>query len=105
MNYPLKFLKQEDQPFLPITSAEAVMVKHGSGVIKLDDVIGIAIATRADCISDECLNYLKELNKKTFLSVELGLQTIHEKTSILIKCIILCILQPVMFIDKICTII
>ena len=39
MNYPLKFLKQEDQPFLPITSAEAVMVKHGSGVIKLDDAL------------------------------------------------------------------
>lgn len=39
MNYPLKFLKQEDQPFLPITAAEAVMVKYGSGVIKLDDVL------------------------------------------------------------------
>ena len=39
MNYPLKFLKQEGQPFLPITSAEAVMVKHGSGVIRLDDAL------------------------------------------------------------------
>ena len=39
MNYPLKFLKQEDQPFLPITAAEAVMVKYGSGVIKLDDAL------------------------------------------------------------------
>ena len=43
MNYPLKFLKQEDQPFLPITAAEAVMVKHGSGVKKLDDVLKIKI--------------------------------------------------------------
>ena len=39
MNYPLKFLKQEDQPFLPITAAEAVMVKHKSGVIRLDDAL------------------------------------------------------------------
>ena len=39
MNYPLKFLKQEDQPFLPITAAEAVMVKHKLGVIRLDDAL------------------------------------------------------------------
>ena len=39
MNYPLKFLKQEDQPFLPITAAEAVMVKRGSGVKRLDDIL------------------------------------------------------------------
>ena len=43
MNYPLKFLKQEDQPFLPITAAEAVMVNHISGVKKLDDVLKMKI--------------------------------------------------------------
>lgn len=54
-------------------------------VLNLDNVIGLAIATRCDCITDECLNYLDELNKKTFLTVELGLQTIHESTSKLIN--------------------
>ena len=54
-------------------------------VLKLDNVIGINIATRCDAISDECLEYLTELNKRTFLTIELGLQTIHEKTSILIN--------------------
>lgn len=54
-------------------------------VLKLDDVIGIAIATRADAISDECLDYLEELNKRTNLTIELGLQTIHENTSKLIN--------------------
>lgn len=54
-------------------------------VLKLDDVIGLAIATRPDCISEECLNYLEELNKRTFLTVELGLQTIHENTAKLIN--------------------
>lgn len=54
-------------------------------VLKLDNVIGLAIATRCDAISDECLGYLDELNKRTFLTVELGLQTIHEKTSKLIN--------------------
>ena len=50
-------------------------------ILKLDNVIGLSIATRPDCINDECLNYLEKLNKKTFLTIELGLQTIHEKTS------------------------
>ena len=46
---------------------------------------GITIATRADCISDEMLEYLKKLSEKTFLTVELGLQTIHDNTAGLIN--------------------
>lgn len=49
------------------------------------DVIGIAIATRPDCLSPEILTLLSELNQKTFLWVELGLQTIHEDTARLIN--------------------
>lgn len=40
-------------------------------------VVGIAIATRPDCLPEDVLNLLSELNEKTFLWVELGLQTIH----------------------------
>ena len=54
-------------------------------VLSIPDVIGLNIATRCDAISDECLDYLTELNKRTLLTVELGLQTIHEKTSKLIN--------------------
>lgn len=54
-------------------------------VLNLKDVVGLSIATRPDCITDECLDYLEHLNKKTFLTVELGLQTIHEKTSKIIN--------------------
>lgn len=54
-------------------------------ILKLPNVVGLSIATRPDAISDECLEYLKELNKKTFLTIELGLQTIHDKTSKLIN--------------------
>ena len=42
------------------------------------DVIGIAIATRPDCLPDEVLELLEELNQKTFMWLEIGLQTIHE---------------------------
>ena len=54
-------------------------------ILNLDNVVGLSIATRADSISDQCLDYLEELSKKTYLTVELGLQTIHESTSKLIN--------------------
>ncbi len=54
-------------------------------ILALPDVIGLSIATRPDSISDECLEYLDDLNKRTFLTVELGLQTIHESTTKLIN--------------------
>ncbi len=54
-------------------------------ILNQENVIGLSIATRCDTISNECLDYLTELNKKTYLTIELGLQTINEKTSILIN--------------------
>ena len=54
-------------------------------ILKIPNVIGLNIATRCDAISEECLEYLAELSHKTYLTIELGLQTIHEKTSILIN--------------------
>lgn len=54
-------------------------------VLKLPNVIGLFIATRCDSITDDTLDYLEELSKRTFLTIELGLQTIHEKTSKLIN--------------------
>ena len=43
-----------------------------------EKVIGIAIATRPDCLSDDVINLLEEINKKYFLWVELGLQTAND---------------------------
>ena len=54
-------------------------------VLTYKDVVGINIATRSDAISDEVLDYLSDLNKRTDLTIELGLQSIHEKTLLLIK--------------------
>lgn len=62
-----------------------VLKEKYESVMYLDNVIGLNIATRPDAISDECLEYLSELNNKTYLTVELGLQTIHEETSKLIN--------------------
>ena len=45
------------------------------------NVIALSIATRPDCLDDDVLDYLEELNKKTYLWVELGLQTINDNTA------------------------
>ncbi len=63
----------------------SVLKEKYEPLLKLDNVIGLSIATRADSITDECLDYLEDLNKRTYLIVELGLQTIHESTSNLIN--------------------
>ncbi len=49
--------------------------------LSLPDVCGIAISTRPDCITDEAADYLAELSEKTYLTVELGLQTIYDDTA------------------------
>lgn len=54
-------------------------------ILNLPNVVGLNIATRPDSITEDCLDYLENLNSRTYLTVELGLQTIHDKTSKLIN--------------------
>lgn len=53
--------------------------------LSCEGVEGLAIATRPDCLGDDILDLLEEYNKKTFLWLELGLQTTNEKTALLIN--------------------
>lgn len=50
-----------------------------------ENAVGLAISTRPDCISEETADYLAELSRETYLTVELGLQTIHDRTAELIN--------------------
>lgn len=45
------------------------------------DVVGLSIATRPDCIDEEIADMLSEYKDKTYLTVELGLQTVNDKTA------------------------
>ncbi|BCJ86771.1 TIGR01212 family radical SAM protein [Effusibacillus dendaii] len=54
-------------------------------VLAQEGVVGLSIATRPDCLPDDVVDLLSELNEKTYLWVELGLQTVHEKTALLIN--------------------
>ncbi|MCD7810638.1 MAG: TIGR01212 family radical SAM protein [Ruminococcus sp.] len=49
-------------------------------VLENEHVCGISIGTRADCLSEDVLDLLTELNGKTNLTVELGLQSVHDET-------------------------
>lgn len=53
--------------------------------LSIEGVVGLAIATRPDCIDDDVLELLSRLNRKTFLWIELGLQSIHESSSRFIR--------------------
>lgn len=57
----------------------ALNYKFESGT-EYPEIVGLAIATRPDCLNDEIYEFLYELSQKTFLWVELGLQSIHEQT-------------------------
>jgi len=54
-------------------------------ILKIPNVVGLSIATRSDAIKEDVMDYLEKLSKKTFLTIELGLQSIHEKTLKLIN--------------------
>ncbi|KUO63106.1 MAG: radical SAM protein [Gracilibacter sp. BRH_c7a] len=48
--------------------------------LRQEGVVGLSISTRPDCLSDEILDILEDLNKRTYLWLELGVQSIHAKT-------------------------
>lgn len=65
---PLDKIKNMIQPFL-----------------EKEDIKGIALATRPDCLNEEIVCYLSEVNQTKDVYIELGLQTIHDETSKLIN--------------------
>lgn len=62
-----------------------VLKEKYEAALAIPGVVGLSIATRPDCLPDDVVEYLAELNERTYLWVELGLQTVHEKTSNIIN--------------------
>lgn len=62
-----------------------VLKEKFEAALALEGVVGISIATRPDCLPDDVVEYLAELNERTFLWIELGLQTVHERTANLVN--------------------
>ena len=63
-----------------------VLKEKYEAVLEADEnIVGLSIGTRPDCLPDDVVEYLGELNERVNLWVELGLQTIHDKTGKLIN--------------------
>ena len=75
------YFQARTNTYAPVEKLKSLYEK----ILNQKNVIGLNIATRPDSITDECLDYLTELNKKTYLTIELGLQTTKEDTSKLIN--------------------
>lgn len=48
--------------------------------LSVSDIIGLVVATRPDCMPEELLEYLAELNERTFLIVEYGIESANNNT-------------------------
>lgn len=77
----LGYFQNHTNTYAPV---EELREKYYS-VLDNPSISGLVIATRPDCLSDDIYKLLDEINKKTFLWVELGLQTMHEDTAKLIN--------------------
>lgn len=53
--------------------------------VSFPEIAGLAVATRPDCLPDRMVEILCEINRKKPVWVELGLQTIHEKTAVMVN--------------------
>ncbi|WP_251942759.1 TIGR01212 family radical SAM protein [Staphylococcus sp. Marseille-Q5304] len=73
------------QAFTNTHAPVEVLREKYEAALKEPGVVGLSIGTRPDCLPDDVVEYLAELNERTYLWVELGLQTIHQETSDLIN--------------------
>ena len=77
----LGYFQNHTNTYAPVSELAA---KYNE-VLKNLKIEGLVIGTRPDCLSEEVLDLLSEINKTHFLWVELGLQTIHEDSANLIN--------------------
>lgn len=75
-SYAIGYFQAGTNTYAPLP----VLKEKYETILSLPNVVGLSIATRSDAITEEVYDYLEELSKKTFLTVEIGLQSIHEKT-------------------------
>ena len=63
----------------------SVLKEKYEAALEFDGVVGFNIATRADCLPDDVVEYLAQIAERTTLTVELGLQTVHDSTAFVIN--------------------
>ena len=69
------------QSFTNTYAPVAVLEQRYREAIAPEDIVGLAVATRPDCLPEEVVALLARINRIKPVSVELGLQTVHEDTA------------------------
>ncbi len=72
----LAYFQAFTNTYAPLSQLKALYEE----ALQVDDIVGIAIGTRPDCVSDELLDYLAELNQRTFVLVEYGIESANNDT-------------------------
>ena len=75
-SYYIGYFQANTNTYAPVN----ILKEKYETILSLPNVIGLNIATRSDAITKECYDYLSELNQKTDLTIELGLQSIKSST-------------------------
>lgn len=72
----IPYFQAHTNTYAPVETLKA----YFEPVLAQENVVGISIATRADALADDVLEYLSQLHKRTYLIVELGLQSVFDET-------------------------
>lgn len=72
----LAYFQAFTNTYAPLSQLKALYEE----ALQVDDIVGIVIGTRPDCVSDELLDYLAELNQHTFVLVEYGIESANNDT-------------------------
>ena len=72
----LAYFQAFTNTYAPLSQLKALYEE----ALQVDDIVGIVIGTRPDCVSDELLDYLVELNQRTFVLVEYGIESANNDT-------------------------
>lgn len=73
----LAYFQAHSNTYAPVSRLE----EYFEEVLKQSGVVGLCVATRADCLPPGVLELLAAFARRTYLTVELGLQTIHDETA------------------------
>ena len=72
----LAYFQAVTNTYAPLSQLKALYEE----ALQVDDIVGIVIGTRPDCVSDELLDYLAELNQRSFVLVEYGIESANNDT-------------------------
>lgn len=72
----LAYFQAFTNTYAPLSSLKTLYEE----ALDVEDIVGLVIGTRPDCISDDMLDYLSELNRRTFLIVEYGIESANDDT-------------------------